>query len=73
MQDAQKRGIIISDTSLVKVDEARAIEATAEKQRAYRAELAQMKLSELKAKARDIGMDEDAIDEVDDEDDPKAA
>ena len=43
------------------------------KEHAFRAELAPLKLSELKKKARAEGFSEDAIDGADDEDDPKAA
>ena len=38
-----------------------------------RAELAELKLKELKKRARAEGLDEDAVDDVDDAADPKAA
>ena len=38
-----------------------------------RAELAERTLKELKKRARAEGLDEDAVDDVDDADDPKAA
>lgn len=48
-------------------------DARAEKDAVFRAELAELKLSQLKKLARDEGVDEDTVDGLDDADVPKAA
>jgi hypothetical protein len=50
-----------------------AARARAEKEAAFRAELAELTLKALKKRARAEDFDEDAVDTVDDADDPKAA
>ena len=53
--------------------EAKTARAKAETEASLRAELAQLKLSALKKRARAEGLDEDSVDDIDDAADPKAA
>ena len=57
----------------VATTEAEADRAKAETEASLRAELAQLKLSALKKRARAEGLDEDSVDDIDDAADPKAA
>ena len=57
----------------VATTEAEAARAKAETEASLKAELAQLKLSELKKRARAEGLDEDTVDDIDDATDPKAA
>jgi hypothetical protein len=72
-EDAARIKAEEAEAARTKVAKEAAARATAEKEVGLRAELVKLTLKELKKRARAEGLDEDAVDAVDDVDDPKGA